>query len=449
MTADELHEWLKSNKIGEVSCLLPDFNGVARGKSMTPGLFESAFRDQSLRIPEAAYTINAHGDMTTNDHIDETEKDLILNCDLSTIHTAPWTRDNTACVICDGLLMNQVPSPIAPRQVLQNIVDRYRQLGLRPVVGPEVEFYLISQFQETITAPKPPRGASGLPESGQYAYSLDAIDDFDAFFEELYEFSEIQNISIDTIIHEEGPCQFELNLRHGDAINVADQLFLFKRLSRHVARRHGIFVTFMAKPYAEESGSSMHLHQSIVDIETGRNVFANEAGEDSELFAHYIGGLQKFTRAAMPLIAPYTNSYNRFEAYMSAPTNVNWSRENRTVGFRVPESSATSRRIENRIPGSDVNPYLAIAASLVCGLIGIENKIERKPEFIGQGGEDERGALPKTLTESLAGFRESKELRNYLGVPLVTTFADVKQSEYEHRESILSPWDVRYLMVNV
>ncbi len=448
MNADELLDWLKTNGVAEVSCLLPDLNGAARGKSMTPSLFAQAYRDESLRIPEGAFAINAQGEFTTNDFIDETEKDLILKCDLDTLHLAPWARDKTACVICDGLTIDGAPSPISPRQLLQTIVKRYHALGLKPIIGPEIEFYLISQFTDTITEPKPPRGESGLPESGQYAYSLDAIDDFDAFFEELYEFSEVQNIKIDTIIHEEGPCQFELNLRHTDAVTVADQLFLFKRLCRHVARRNGIFVTFMAKPYAEESGSSIHLHQSLIDVTTGRNVFANEDGSDSDLFKHYIGGLQKFTRAAMPLIAPYTNSYNRFEAYMSAPTNVNWSRENRTVGFRVPESSTASRRIENRIPGSDVNPYLAIAASLVCGLIGIEQKIDRKAEFIGQSGEDERRALPKTLTEALSGFRESDELREYLGDALVTTFADVKQAEYEHRESVLSPWDVRYLMVN-
>ncbi|MEM7739338.1 MAG: glutamine synthetase family protein [Pseudomonadota bacterium] len=448
MNAEELNSWLTANRIGEVSCLIPDLNGSARGKSMTPTLFLDAHKNQSLRIPEATYAINAHGEFTTNDFIDESEKDLAMIGDLSTLHLIPWAKENTACVICDGYSVDGTPSPIAPRQVLKGVVSRFHDLGLEPIIGPEVEFYLIAKFEETIAEPHPPKGASGLAEFGQYAYSLDAIDEFDDFFEELYDFAEVQNIEIDTIIHEEGPCQFEINLKHSTALQVADQLFLFKRLARHAAKRHGFFVTFMAKPYAEEMGSSIHLHQSLVDLKTGNNVFANDDGSDSELFSHYIGGLQRFTPSAMPLIAPYTNSYNRFEAYMSAPTNVHWGRDNRTVGLRVPESSPAARRIENRIPGSDVNPYLAIAASLVCGLIGIEEKIARKSEFIGQSAEDNRRTLPKTLTEAVGEFRACEELRKYLGEALVSTFADVKQDEYEHRSSVLSPWDVRYLMVN-
>ena len=448
MDTEELGKWLSAHQIGEVSCLIPDLNGTARGKSMTPALFLDAYKNESLRIPEAAYAINAHGEFTTNDFIDESEKDLLMAPDLETLHIVPWAKESTACIICDGYAVGGPPSPIAPRQVLKDVVERYHQLGLEPIVGPEVEFYLIDRFEDTISEPRPPKGASGLAEFGQYAYSLDAIDEFDDFFEELYDFAEAQNIDIDTNIHEEGPCQFEINLKHSTALKVADQLFLFKRLARHAAKRHGFFVTFMAKPYAEESGSSIHLHQSLVDLQTNKNVFANEDGSDSELFSYYIGGLQRYIPSAMPLIAPYTNSYNRFEAYMSAPTNVHWSRDNRTVGLRVPESSASARRIENRIPGSDINPYLAIAASLMCGLMGIEEKIKRKPEFIGQSAEDSRRALPKTLTEAVSKFRNSEGMRTYFGEALVTTYADVKQEEYEHRSSVLSPWDVRYLMVN-
>ncbi|MEM8935169.1 MAG: glutamine synthetase family protein [Pseudomonadota bacterium] len=449
MNANELKGWLSENGVSEVSCLAPDMNGAARGKSMTPALFSSTLDNQNLRIPEATYAINVHGDFTMNEFVDETEKDAILIPDLSTLHIAPWAKDKTACVICDGFSVDGAPSPIAPRQILKNIIERYNTLGLDPVVGPEVEFYLIKKYKDTILEPEPPKGASGLAEFGQHAFSLDAIDEFDGFFETLYEFAKVQDIPVDTIVHEEGTCQFEINLKHGNALEVADKLFLFKRLARHAAKRHGIFVTFMAKPYADDCGSSMHLHQSLVERETRRNVFANDDGSDSEFFSYYIGGIQNHMNEAMPLIAPYTNSFNRYQAYMSAPTNLHWSRENRSVGLRVPQTAAPARRVENRIPGSDVNPYLAIAASLVCGLIGIENRQERTAEFIGQSAEDKRQALPKTLREALGQFRASEILRDYLGEAFVKTFADVKQAEQENRSSVLSPWDVRYLMVNV
>lgn len=449
MNESDLEAWLTRHNIGEVSCVVADFSGAARGKYMTPASFLSADRQKSLRIPETTYAINVHGKFTSNQHVDQVEQDLVLVCDLETVHVTPWAKDETACVICDGYRIDGTPSPIAPRQVLKNIVELYRERGLEPIVGPEVEFYLIRKFEDFVMELKPPRGASGLLEFGQHTYSLDAIDEFDDFFEDLYDFAEAQGIEIDTIIHEDGPCQFEINLKHGDALKIADHLFMFKRLARQVAKRHDIFITFMAKPYAEMSGSSMHLHQSVVDRDTGKNVFSDEDGSDSEMFSHYIGGLQEHLPSAMPLIAPYTNSYNRFAAYMSAPTNVHWGRENRTVGLRVPESIPAARRVENRIAGSDTNPYLVIATSLACGYIGLDQAIPRKEEFIGQSAKSLSRVLPKTLTEALAKFRNSKELRRIIGDPMVDTFADVKQSEYDHRSSVLSPWDVNYLLVNV
>ncbi|MEO1136657.1 MAG: glutamine synthetase family protein, partial [Pseudomonadota bacterium] len=352
----ELKQWMGDQRIGDMSCLTPDMGGAARGKNMTPALFLSSLENKSLRIPEATYTISVHGEMIYSDHVMRTERDLVLAPDLSTIHIAPWNTDATAAVICDAVTDQGAPFDLAPRQVLRNVVERFHQKGWTPIVGPEIEFYLIARFNDVVHEPSAPDGASGLREFGQHVYSLDAIDEFDKLFEELYQFCEIQNIQLDTLIHEDGPCQFEVNIHHGEAMDVADQLFLFKRLARHVAKRHGLFVTFMAKPYADQSGSSIHLHQSVVDRQTGTNIFADAAGEDTARFRHYIGGLQAHLPSAMPLLAPYTNSYNRFEAFMSAPTNTHWGRENRTVGLRVPSSGAEARRLENRISGADVNP---------------------------------------------------------------------------------------------
>ena len=449
MTLDELKEWMRERRIGDVSCLTPDMSGTARGKNMTPGLFLSSLENKSLRIPEATYTISVHGEMSYNEHVAGTERDLVLAPDLDTIHLAPWNTDATAAFICDAFTDQGAPFNIAPRQVLRNVVELFNQKGWTPIVGPEVEFYLIARFTDVVLEPRAPDGASGLREFGQHVYSLDAIDEFDKLFEEIYQFCDIQHIDLETLIHEDGPCQFEVNIRHGDAMKVADQLFLFKRLARQVAKRHGMFVTFMAKPYADESGSSIHLHQSVVDQKTGKNIFAGKDGEDSEMFRHYIGGLQAHLPAAMPLFAPYTNSYNRFEAFMSAPTNTHWGRENRTVGLRVPASGPEARRVENRISGADINPYLAIAASLVCGYVGMVDKTEPRAEYVSQGYEDRERPLPATLTESVETFANSDVLKKYLGEGFVDTYAEIKRSEYEHRSSVLSPWDVRYLMVNV
>lgn len=449
MQIEELKSWFSDNRIADVDCLVPDMAGATRGKSTNPRLFIDGVENNSMRVPEAMYTISAQGETVFSDFVKPTERDLVLVPDLSTLHLAPWNNEPTACVICDSVYDDDTPNKLAPRQILKNVLKLYEAKGWTPIVGPEVEFYLIEKFKDVILEPRAPDGRSGLREFGQHVYSVDALDEFAPLFEDLYRFSEIQNIDLETLIHEDGPCQFEVNLRHNTALNVADQLFLFKRLTRHTVLRHDMFVTFMAKPYAEQSGSSIHLHQSVIDAKTKDNIFSNDDGTDSQLFQNYIGGLQKYLPIIMPLFAPYANSYRRFEAFMSAPTNTHWGRENRTVGLRVPSSNASSRRVENRIAGSDVNPYLAIAASLLCGYIGMAEKIKPRAEFVGESYGSSDHALPSQLTKALENLSASQEMRKYLGDNFVDTFTKIKEVENEHRSSILNPWDVRFLMVNV
>lgn len=442
---------MKAHQVGEVSCLVPDMGGAVRGKSMAPALFLDGMENRSLRIPEVAYAISVHGASVFSGFVDQVERDLVLNPDLKTIHLAPWNKDATACVICDGVHEDDTPYELAPRQVLRRVVNLFADRGWKPIVGPEVEFYLIGEYSDSDFRPKVPLGSSGQREFGQHLYSIDAIDEFDDLFEELYNFSEMQGIELDTLIHEDGPCQFEVSIRHGEALQIADQLFLFKRMARQVAKRHGVFATFMAKPYADECGSAIHLHQSVVDLETGQNIFADENGCDTPVFRHFIGGLQKYLPEAMVMQAPYTNSYNRFEAYVSAPTNTHWGRENRTVGLRVPQSSGAARRVENRIPGADINPYLSLAASLLCGFVGMVERIEPRPEWVGHGYDsaDKTSALPVALNDAVTLFLESQMFRQYLGDAFVETYANMKREEYDHRSGVLSPWDIRYLLANV
>jgi glutamine synthetase len=155
---------------------------------------------------------------------------------------------------------------------------------------------------------------------------------------------------VETLIHEVGACQMEINFAHGNALELADQVFLFKRAVRETAYRHNIFATFMAKPMEDEPGSAMHIHQSIVSAESGENIFSAADGSATPLFFHHIAGMQKYLPMVMPMLAPYVNSYRRLSRHAAAPINVRWGYDNRTCGIRIPPSSPAARRLENRVP---------------------------------------------------------------------------------------------------
>jgi glutamine synthetase len=192
----------------------------------------------------------------------------------------------------------------------------------------------------------------------------------------------------------------------------------------------------------------MHIHQSIVDAK-GKNLFSNKAGKDTRLFLAYIAGLQKFLPAAMPLIAPYVNSYRRLVRYLSAPVNTHWGHENRTVGLRIPESEPKNRRIENRVPGADANPYLAIAGSLACGYLGMTQNLSPTKPMEGNAYESMKYQLPRHLLDAIQRFRNSQDMRGILGESFVDLYSDVKASEHDAYQQVISPWERQHLLLNV
>jgi glutamine synthetase len=315
-------------------------------------------------------------------------------------------------------------------------------------VAPELEFFLVQVNTDPDYPLVPPVGRSGRPETGRQAYGIDAVNEFDPLFEEIYDFCEAQEIDIDTLAHEAGAAQMEINFNHGDAMDLADQAFLFKRTVRQTALRHKVYATFMAKPLADEPGSAMHLHQSVVDARNGRNLFAQKSGADSALFRSHIAGLQRFLPSAMPLLAPNVNSYRRLLPWSDAPINVHWGLDNRTVGLRVPVSAPSSRRIENRLTGADANPYLCIAASLACGYIGMVEKMKPSNPIEGDAYRLAH-TLPRTLYDALSRLNASKPLRNVLGERFIRAVNAVKQSELTAYQRVISSWEREHLLLNV
>jgi len=444
----EASQWLRARGIEDIECITPDLAGVPRGKMMPTAKFTG---DTSLALPSALYRHTISGeypDETANFRYEPRDSDLKLVPDLSTLSVVPWESDPTAQVICDVVDAEGASVPYTPRNVLKNVLSLYKEKGWKPVVAPEIEFYLVAMNDDPDYPLHPPKGRSGRSIVGGQSYSIAGINEFDELIDDIYHFSEKQGLEIDTLIHEEGPAQLEINLRHGDPIELADQVFLFKRTIREAALKHGIYATFMAKPMQGQPGSAMHIHQSVIEIDSGRNIFSNKDGSASKEFFSFVGGMQGYVPNALVMLAPYVNSYRRLTPDMACPVNNAWGYDNRTTAFRVPISGPQARRVENRLPSSDANPYLALAASLGCGWLGIMNNIEpTEPtyETANEGSID----LPRGLLEAVALLEAEPQFDRVFGHEFVGLYAGLKRGEFETFMQVISPWEREFLLLNV
>ena len=444
-----LTDFIRSHGITEVECLVPDMSGVAGGKILPAVKFVEALDNHGLRLPESVFVSMINGVCPDEETItDRANVDVYLKPVPDTIRLVPWYDAPTAQVICDAYYRSGKPVDISARHILRRIVELYGRRKWRPVVAPELEFYLVATNKDPDYPLEPPVGRSGRQEFGAQAFGIDALNEFDPIFEDVYDFCDAQNIDVDTMNHEAGAAQFEINFNHGDPLALADQVFLFKRTVRHVAVSHGVYATFMAKPMQRQPGSAMHVHQSVVSTETGENVFATTTGKDSRLFKAHVAGLQKFMPAAMPMYAPNVNSFRRLRPYSDAPINLHWGLDNRTTGLRVPPSDPRARRVENRLPGADANPYLAIAASLGCGYLGMTQRLEPTDQITGSAYRLAY-TLPRHQFDALSKMRQSKPVRELFGERFVNALEEVKFAEYDAYQQVISSWEREYLLLNV
>jgi len=441
-----MKDWIEKNQITEVECIIPDLAGAARGKIMPASKFIGT---TALRMPQSVFMQSVTGDYPHIwEQLNPLDIDMVLKPDPNTIRMLPWAREPSAQVIHDCYDMDDNPIEFSPRQVLRRVLDRYAAEGWKPVIAPELEFYLLQPNLDSKNPLMPPIGRTGRAERAGQSFNIDAVNDFEPMFDDMYNFCEGQGLEIDTLIHEEGMGQMEINLLHGDPLELADQAFLFKRTVREAALRHDLYATFMAKPMEGQPGSAMHIHQSVEDINTGENIFSTPEGMPNELLLSHIAGLQQFLPEAMALMTPYVNSYRRIVKEMSAPINFHWDFDNRTTGFRVPEKNPKSMRIENRIASADVNPYLAIATSLACGYIGMKQGLKPTPALNGSAY-DEPMQLSRHWYDSLQRLADCREIREVLGDSFVEVYVAVKEVEFDNFLNVISPWEREHLLLKV
>lgn len=451
-TTESLREWFAEHRITEVECLVPDITGEAKGKIMPAGHFLNGGRP---RIPFSIFMKTITGEyQEANDDIDDPrDPDMQLEPDPSTCRLVPWAHEPTAQIIHDCHYLDGEVVPVSPRYVLKRVLELYAALNLTPVVAPEMEFYLVQRNIDSDYPLQPPSGRAGRQDIGRRAYSIDAVNEFDPLFEAMYDACEAEDIDIETLIHEDGSGQVEVNFKHGNPLALADQVFFFKRTLREVALAHDMYGTFMAKPMADEPGSAMHIHQSLLDSTTGENVFAGNGDEPSPRFYQYLAGLQTYVPRGLALLAPNVNSYRRLarsvsNASSSAPVNTEWGYDNRTVGLRVPRAELKDTRIENRIAGADANPYLAIATTLACGYLGLTDGLRPRPAVSGSGY-DKASGLPSDLGRALDALEACDPLKSLLGERFIATYVAVKRTEQQAYFSVVSSWEREYLLLRV
>ncbi|MCH1460228.1 MAG: glutamine synthetase family protein [Luminiphilus sp.] len=444
---DEIRKWLEENNISEVECLVPDMTGNARGKFIPAHQFLSR---SDLKLPESIMVQTVTGEYTDEhwDFVEPTDTDMLLVADPKTLRKVPWAREPTAQVIADCYRASGEPHPLSSRNVLKHVLALYEAAGLRAQVAPEVEFFLVQKNTDPDYELMPPKGRSGRREVARMSFSIDAVAEFEDFVEDMYDFADEQALSVDTLIHENGAAQLEINFNHGDPLDMADQVFVFKRTVRETAQRHGMYATFMAKPMQKEPGSALHIHQSILSVETGENIFNGEDGEPTAELMNYIAGLQRYTPDLISFYAPNVNSYRRLAPDISAPINLSWGYDNRTTAFRVPDSSPDNRRVENRFPGADANPYLAIAASLASGLLGLKGKLQPTAPHQGTANDD-NVEVARSLEEAVRRLNGNAELAQVMDDLFLRAYAAVKLDEFEEFNRVISSWEREHLLLQV
>ncbi|MEO0379822.1 MAG: glutamine synthetase family protein [Pseudomonadota bacterium] len=431
-----MHEWLIANPdVRAIRVAACDLNGVPRGKRV-PVRYADKVSIDGTRFPMSALNLDIWGDDIEGSPLvlESGDRDAVLRPTERGVMPVPWL--DTPSGILPIWMYHEDSRPYMgdPRHALAAVQKRFKDRGLTPVVAVELEFFLIDDAGETLRVPPSPR--SGKRRVAGEILSLRALDQFDAFFTELYDACEAMDIPADTASSEAGLGQFEINLMHqADALKAADDAWLFKMLVKGLGRRHGFAASFMAKPYADYAGNGLHMHFSALDAE-GRNVFDDGSDTGSAMLRHAVQGCLAGMPGSTLAFAPHANSYARFVPGAHAPTGIAWAYENRTAAIRIPSGPRAARRIEHRLAGGDVNPYLSIAAVLGAAINGIEDAIAPPAPISGNAYEQDLPCVPMTWAAAIDAFESDPFTRRIFDPQLIRNMVMTKRQEARRMEDL-------------
>ena len=443
MTFEELKTQIAAGEIDTVLACIVDMQGRLMGKRFHAEAFLEIAEDETHCCN---YLLATDLEMATPDGYASSSwstgyGDYVMRPDLSTLRPVPWL-DGTALCLCDILDHHtHKPVPFAPREMLKAQIARAQAMGLTPIMATELEFFLFQNTHDTIAQ----GGFQSLQPISNYNedYHIFQTSKEEPVMRPIRNHLRAMGLPVEGSKGEAEAGQEELNIKYAEALATADHHTLAKHGIKEIAHAQGYAATFIAKWHHDRVGSAAHVHQSLWS--GGENAFHDAAADlgKSKLMDHYLAGLITYAPEYTVFMAPYINSYKRFAKGSFAPTQTVWSVDNRTAAFRLCGDGTKAVRVECRIPGADMNPYLALAAMLAAGLTGIENKLALPPVHTGDAyADDEKQHIPRTLREARAAMLGSDMLRNAFGADTITHYARAAEWEIEEFDRIVTDYEI-------
>ncbi len=450
----EAEAFFKANPdVDSVEMIYTDMGGVPRGKRLRQHEVLAVYESGRM-MPGSITVVDITGQDTIETGLvwEDGDADRSMKPIPGTLVRTPWGGDHAAQFLVSFYELDGTPHDLDPRHVLGRVIDRFVAEGLTPVLAVELEFYLVDPRRARDGSIRPARpGYSRSASRNVEVYGLRELDDFRPFFDALYAATDMQDLPLESAISEFAPGQFEITLRHKpDALRACDDAIMYKRLVKAIAQAHGLEATFMAKPFAQQAGSGMHIHVSVDDA-AGNNIFAADDPEGTPELRHAIGGMIGSVGDGFALFAPHANSYRRFKANSYAPVAPTWGVNNRTVSFRIPAGPPPSRHVEHRACGADANPYLAVAAVLAGMHHGMTTKADPGAAVVGNGYDRDNSGDDKPPSNWFAAvdrFHASTLMRDYLGTRFVDMFSIVKRVEQNNYFSVVPTLDYDWYLRN-
>ena len=434
--ADERLEALAAQGVRTLRVGYADLHGYARAKDVPLAAAEGAL-DSGVGFCEGVMTIDLGHNVVLG--FEAGLRDAVAHADLDTVVRLPWEPD-VAWVLCDLKTTGGEPFPVDPRGCVRRAVAAFAEESLSPVIGPELEFYLC--------APDPiaPGRWTRYVDVKSNVYTVGAQSDPRGVLSRMLHACVDLELDATAAAHEFGASQFEINVRHADALLAADRAFRLKFAVKEMAAREGLLATFMGKPFNDDEGSGFHIHASARS-EAGENAFADAASEDglSTVARRFTAGVLEHSAGLSAFLMPTVNAYRRMTLHSLAPTHVNWGHDNRMTLARVPDERGNATRVEFRAADGSANPYLAIAAVLFAGLDGVRRKLDPPAPLSGnpyEAPEEEWGpALPANLGQALDALEADEYLVEQMGATLVDWYVQVKRNELHRSNMWVSDWD--------